>query len=455
MGEIVERLQQALARGEGESVEFKRSFDEQARQTLSAFANTSGGDLWVGVADDRVVVGTDVGPESLRDWANQIAQALGVHARMERATLDGKTVVLIAVPESAAKPVYYRGRAYVRFGSTTRVAGDQEITHWVLDRTGQTWDVLPEPRARWDDLDPAAIARFRRLCQEQGRRTIPADEPDEMVLEKLGLATTGGLTRAAVLLFGREPQRFYSSAFVRIGRFRSTIDVVDDRPIYGTVFDQIEGAMVYFREHLETRYEFRGAPAREVIWEYPLEALREAVVNAVCHRDYLDTAHTQVRWYDDQLVFMTPGGLPSPLRPEDLKRPHPSRPRNKKLAQALFDVGWIEQWGSGFEKMTRACREAGLPEPEWEERAGAFWLAFRKDVLTEAYLRGLGLNERQVKAVLWAKGTGEISNRAYRELTGLSDEGARRDLSELVAKGVLRSEGRGRSARYVLPGFGD
>jgi len=213
--------------------------------------------------------------------------------------------------------------------------------------------------------------------------------------------------------------------------------------------------MGYFREHLQTRFEFRGEPAREVIWEYPLEALREAIVNAVCHRDYLDVGHTQVRWYDDHLVFINPGGLPPPLRLEDLKRPHRSVPRNRKVAEMFFYVGWIEQWGRGIQKMLDECAAAGLPEPEFAERQGALWVTFRKDILTEEHLRSLGLNERQIRAVFWVKGKGSITNREYRQLTGLSDEGARRDLNALVSKGILHSEGRGRAVRYVLPLVGD
>ena len=121
----------------------------------------------------------------------------------------------------------------------------------------------------------------------------------------------------------------------------------------------------------------------------------------------------------------------------------------------FFYVGWIERWGSGIQKMLSECAAVGLPEPDFEERTGGLWLTFRKDILTEEHLRSLGLNERQIKAVSFVKEKGSITNREYRHLTGLSDEGARKDLNEVVTKGILRSEGRGRSARYVLPEVGD
>jgi len=450
------RLEQALKQGEGETVEFRRSFGKEVLRTLCAFANAKGGEVWVGVADDGTVVGADLGKESLRDWAHRISQELRLHARLEEVPFGGKMVVRIAVKESARKPVRYQGRAYVRSGSADRLATNEEETRWVLERTGQTWDAIPERRARWEHLDPERIRRFRRLCNLKGRRPIPETEDDQTVLRKLGLLSEEGTpTRAAVLLFGREPQYFYPQAFVRIGRFRSPTFVTDDHPIYGTLWDQVEGAMIYFRQHLQTSYGPTPEPAREVIWEYPLEALREGVINAVCHRDYIEGSHIQVRWFDDHMVILSPGILPPPLRPEDLKRPHPSYPRNRKIAEMFYYAGWIEQWGTGIQKILDECQKAGLPEPDWREDQGAIWLTFHKDILTEEYLRSLGLNERQIKAVLWVKQKGSITNREYRELTGLSDEGARRDLNTLVKQGILRREGKGRNVRYVRAEVGD
>jgi len=449
--DLVEHLKRALQTGEHERCEFRRSFGKEALRTLCAFANTKGGEVWVGVGDDGSVVGASVGEESLRDWANRIREELGINARLELGEVEGKPVARIAVEESLSKPVRYRGRAYVRSGSTDRIATDEEETRWVLERTGQTWDALPERRARWEHLDPEQIQRFRRLCNLKGRRPIPEDEDDETVLRKLGLLTEdGGITRAAVLLFGREPQYFYVQAFLRIGRFRTPTFVTDDHPIYGTLWDQVDGAMTYFRQHLQTSYGPTPEPAREVIWEYPLEALREAIVNAVCHRDYLSGSHIQVRWYDDYMVILNPGTLPSPLRPEDLKRTHPSCPRNRKIAEMFFYAGWIEQWGAGIQKILDECRRAGLPEPEWREDQGAIWLTFRKDIWTEDYMRSLGLNERQIKAVMWVKERGSITNREYRELNGVSNKTAYLELTDLMQRGVLTQEGTGKALRYIL-----
>jgi len=328
---------------------------------------------------------------------------------------------------------------------------DDDLTRSVLDKLGMTWDEVVEPRATLNDLDSVQLQRFRTLCDRQGRRPIPSEDNDPTVLEKLGLLREGQLLRAAVLLFGKESQRFYPSAFVKIGRFRSPTLIVDDHEIYGTLFNQIEAVMSYFREHLQTRFEFRGEPARKVIWEYPLDALREAIINAVCHRDYGGTAHIQVRWYDNNIVFFNSGGLPPPLRLEDLKRSHPSVPRNHKIAEMFFYAGLIERWGGGIRKILDECRAIGLPEPKFEERTGGLWLTFQKDILDDEYLRVLGFGNRQIRGVFHVKEKGRITNAEYQQLCQVSTRTATRELSELVQKGILEKAGKtGRGTFYTL-----
>jgi ATP-dependent DNA helicase RecG len=420
-------------------------------ETVAAFANTRGGILIIGVQDDGTVQGIMLGQETLREWVNHIAQATYLHPHIGSLSYEGKTIAVVEVPESPLKPIPCRGRYFKRVGKSNRQMTDDDLTRAVLDKVSMTWDEVVEPRVKLNELDPEQLRRFRILCNQKGRRPIPPDEDDATVLEKLGLQHAGELLRAAVLLFGQEPRRFYPSALVKIGRFRSPTLIVDDREVYGTLFDQVDGTMAYFREHLQTRFEFRGEPAREVVWEYPLEALREAIINAVCHRDYLDTGYTQVRWYDDRLVFLNPGGLAPPLRLEDLKRPHRSVPRNRKIAEMFFYAGWIEQWGRGIQKMLDECAAAGLPEPDFAESQGALWLTFRKDILTEEYLRTLGLNERQIKAMLYVKEKARITNLEYQRLCQISKRTASDELGALEAKGLLERVGtRGKGTYYQL-----
>ncbi|MFH1725693.1 MAG: ATP-binding protein [Elusimicrobiota bacterium] len=164
---------------------------------------------------------------------------------------------------------------------------------------------------------------------------------------------------------------------LKIGRFRDETLIVDDRRIDGTIFDQVEGAAGYFREKLDTRYVITGRPQREVIWEYPLKALREAVTNAICHRNYMSTRDTEVRIYDRELMVWNDGGLPAGLSVQALKKAHPSVPRNKQIAEVFYYAGMIEQWGGGTRMILDECAKAGHPEPLFEQEQG-FRVTFKK-----------------------------------------------------------------------------
>lgn len=191
-------------------------------------------------------------------------------------------------------------------------------------------------------------------------------------------------------------------------------------------------------------------------YELPPEAVREAIVNAVAHRDYTSNASVQVMLFADRLEVWNPGELPPPLTPDLLRQPHPSIPRNPLIAEPLYLARYIEKAGSGTLDMIERCRTAGLPEPDFEQRAGQWVVTLWRDWLTKEVLHGLGLNERQMKAITYVKVHGRISNKEYRELTGAIIRTASRDLEEMVLKGIIRKIGvTGRNAHYVLAGKQD
>ena len=439
-----------LAAGESDSIEFKESWSNSAVESIAAFANANGGDLFIGIRDDGTVRGVTLGKETLRDWSNRISQATGIHPHIESITYKGKYIVHISVLKTQGNLVSIRGRYWIRVGSCTRQMTEDDITHAILGKIGITWDEVVEPRAKFDDFDLDQFHRFRVLCNQKGRRIIPPEEDDVTVLEKLGLMKDGHLLRAAILLFGITPQRFYPSSLVKVGRFRSDTHIVDDREMEGSIFDQVDQVMAYFRERLETRYEFLDQPVREVIWEYPLEALREAITNAVCHRDYLIDAHTQVRWYDDRLIFLNPGTLLPPLRIEELKREHLSHLRNRKVAEMLFYAGWIERWGSGTLKIYREFSRAGMPEPLFEEREGSFSLKMFKFIHTYVNFKLPAISKRQSAALEYMKSHDRITTSDYQNLTNVSRATAKRDLTDLVNRDLFEMYKQGRTTHYKL-----
>ncbi len=411
-----EELKKLLASGETETIEFKENFDKETIETAVAFANTKGGSIFIGVSDNGKAKGVPVGKEMLKNWANQISQSTEprVIPEIEVSKIAGKSVVIIWIKEFPIKPVSAKGRSFRRVENSNRVMTMQEIAQMHFHSVGMSWDKLPARDVTIEDIDLENVKRYIKKANETGRRKIREDEHTLQVLEKLELIKEGKPTWAAILLFHKYPQRLLSQGVIHCGRFKEETIVIDDRMIEGPIIQQVEEAMDFIRKNINVRFVMTGRPAREQIWDYPLDALREAIINAVCHRDYTIPSNTEVRIFDDKLIGWSPGGLPFGITIEDLYKPHPSVLRNKGIAGIFYDMGWIEQWGSGIDKMRNACVKAGLPEPQFEEYQG-FRVIYRKDIYTEEYLRNLGLNERQIKAVMYVKEKGKITNKEYRK----------------------------------------
>lgn len=446
-------LSELLRQGESETLEFKTSFNEDVLESIGALANARGGTVLIGVEDAGVVRGVQVGKKTLEDWANRIQEATDprLQPSISKVERNGKTLVTITVESTTGVPVSVRGRYFRRMGRTNQRMSHKEIMQRILSGAGLSWDAVVEPEASWDDLALEKIRQFMDAVRRAGRRPVPERTSEREFLEKLELLKDGQLTRAALLLFGKRPTSYFPSAFLKLGRFRSPILIVDDREVEGTLLEQVEETMGWFRERLQTKFVITGKPQRDTIWEYPLEAVREAIVNAICHRDYASPINIQVRLYDERLTIWNPGELPFPLTPTALLHEHASIPRNRKVAEAFFYVKLIEQWGSGTTRMAAMLQEAGLPEPEFDTRTpGMFRLTLRQDPFSEERLQELGLNERQKRAVAYAREHGKITNREYRQLTGISDEAARRDLAMMLEQEIIQVFGKGRSTAYTL-----
>ena len=437
---------------ESQTLEFKRQWTDRALEDLAAFANTEGGALLLGIRDDGEIVGARADDPELQRIANLIAAHLGTTPSIRVIEMQGFPVVEIRV-DPAPGLVPHRGRYLRRVGTTNRDFSPDELARHILTRCGKSWDSLP---SEWtlEELDLEALGRFARLA----RARLPYFDPSnpEQSLRNLNLLEGERLKNAGVLLFGERPQRFFPQAQVRIGIFRGT-EILDSHDFTGTLWDQLDGAMARFRQILKVRFDIqveepslKGLQRKE-IWEYPLEALREAVVNGLIHRDYTYPADIQIRLEEDHLEVWSPGELPPPLTPEALYGPHSSVLRNPLIAQAFYFAGVIERWGTGTTRIIRLCREQRLPEPEFTHRQGGVRVTFLKDPYTPERLHQLGLSERQIKAVLYVKEHGRITNREFQEISGISKPTATRDLESLVSSGILKKEGTtGRGVHYVL-----
>jgi ATP-dependent DNA helicase RecG len=436
--------------GESETIEFKENFDREATETAGALANTSGGFILVGIDRQGKIVGTTTSKETEKDWANRISHVSEptLIPRVQSIRIKERLVVILSIKEFTQKPVSIRGRFYRRVGTSNRVLTPWEISEMHMNSMGMTWDSTPNYFQKIKDIELQKVMEYVKRTRKTGRRKFHDDRPDDL-LNKLGLSLDGAPSWAATIAFGKRPP---IQAKVKCGKIRETGTIVDDFVVDSSLLDQVDEVMTYMKRVFQLSYSFTGKAKRDEIWEYPLEAVREVVTNAICHRDYSSPAQTQIKIFDNRLVVWNPGGLPIGMTIDKLMDPnHSSIPRNKLIAMLFYDVGLIENYGSGIKKILKECDRLGFPAPEFEETQGGFQVIFRKDIYNEEYLTEIGLNMRQVKAIIYVKKNSQITNREYQKIGNTSERTALRDLNNLCQRGLLKRIGKtGRDISYVL-----
>jgi predicted HTH transcriptional regulator len=311
--------------------------------------------------------------------------------------------------------------------------------------------------ATFKDIDEDKLNWFLQIAKSRRSYAIDDGTPSVDILTHLNLLSDGKLTNAAILLFGKNPQKFHIQAEVKCLQVHGT-EIEKPFKTYqiykGSVFEEVDKALDFVLARLKRPVIPEvGKATTKRPFEVPEFVIREAIVNAIAHRDYNSSAAVQIIVYADRIEIWNPGKLPPQLSIDALKKPHPSFPNNPLICEPLYLAQYIEKAGSGTLEMFKQCREKGLPGPEFSQKMGHFITTIWREKFTEEYLTGLGFNERQLKAVQYVKEKGRITNREYRQLTELSDEGARRDLNDIVKKKVFKIKGRGRSISYVLYGI--
>jgi ATP-dependent DNA helicase RecG len=304
------------------------------------------------------------------------------------------------------------------------------------------------------DIDSAAIEDFVETAEAKGRLTLKGSRAPKAVLQHFKLLRDGKLTNAAVLLFGKDPRRFFNNIQVHCLHFFGTEKrkpIASQQPYEGRIFEVIDQAVEFVLGKLDrpvgTRAHSTQAPGD---FEVPRSVITEAVVNAVAHRDYRNNGFVQVIVYADRIEVWNPGELPHGLTPEKLRHPHAPMPGNPLLAEPLYRVKFVEKAGTGTTDMITDCRTAGLPEPSFEQNGAHFVTTIWRDWLTDAVMDELGLNVRQKKGVAYIKTEGAITTIQYQSLLGCSRRTAARDLDDLLSRGIFNREGAGRATFYVL-----
>jgi len=265
----------------------------------------------------------------------------------------------------------------------------------------------------------------------------------------------GKPNNTAILLFGKDPQKFFVQAKIRAGRIKGTEghDFLDMKVLEGTIPELRENALRFIAEHIKKAV-FFDANQRYDKWEYPLRVLEEALNNALAHRDYFSNADIQLAVYDDRIEIWNPGELSKQLTLEQLKVKHKSIPRNPFLADKLYLIKYIERWGRGTNRIVDEMRQDNLADPIFANNSGGFEIALMgpgksfEKAIEDTKLHKLDLNDRQRKAMKYLIKKGEISRKEYAKIAEVSLRQANKDLSDLLKKKIIVQVGMGRSTKY-------
>jgi ATP-dependent DNA helicase RecG len=435
---------------EQQNIEFKQSWHDDYLKWVCGFANAQGGIIFIGKNDDGIVVGVEDCKKLMDDIPNKIKNSMGITAEVNLHEETGNHYIEI-ITQAYSIPISLRGRYYYRSGSTKQELTGTALNEFLLRKSGKTWDDVIEARASFEDINQQTVATFLKVSENAGR--LPENEQLSLpvLFEKLRIAENGKIKRAAIILFGKDPGKYYPNTFVKIGRFvKDDTDIKFQEVEEGNLIELIQVVLNQLNHKFLTRsIDFEGMHRIEK-GEYPVPAIREMLLNALVHRNYMG-APIQIRVYDDKISIWNEGALPEGLTSDALKRPHSSRPRNPIIADVSFKGGYIDAWGRGTIKIFETCKQAGLPEPEMKEQDGGFITTIFKDNLSKELIIKQGLNGRQVKAIHYIKEKGEITNTIYQEINDVGKTTATEDLQMLIKSGIVVRKGNiGRGTKYVL-----
>ncbi len=453
-----EELAKLLAEGPGQEVDFKpeNASARKLASTLMALANADGGTVMVGVGGRpaRAIGLKDT--TAARDRALQAALMCDpplIIPLPEVVSLDDRQVLVITVPPGLPHCYGLRGRYLVRDGRQDRPLAPPQLRQLLMERSERSFESLVPPGASPDDINWDKVERYAATLE--GAVALPPRE----ILDGRGCLTRDGEpTNAGILLFGTEPERFFPSAEIIVLRYagRAMGDRFLREDIRDTLPEQIRRAEAFLVGNMRRGARLRGLE-REERTEYPVEVVREAIVNAVAHRDYsIRGDEIRVSMFSDRIEVYSPGRLPGHVTLKNILEERFSR--NEVIVQVLSDMGFIERLGYGIDRMVRLMGEEELPAPVFQETANGFkvtlyghgdrLISVRPDV---SRWRHLGLNERQEKALAYIEKHGRIANRDYQELCPeVSAETIRRDLADMVQKDLLLRIGDKRATYYIF-----
>jgi ATP-dependent DNA helicase RecG len=471
MNTTVDDIWQLIRAGRGQRVEWfaEDTPVETLAEALASLANAHGGSLLMGVHG----TGSIVGCRNVNESVDNLLQAVLkiepqlIVAMPQIIRISGKSVVLMQIPMGMPHVYALSGRYWQRQGTANLPLGPAELRRLIVERGEASFETEVVRAASQSDLDWDKVKAYAAALKGMSEHNA------EQILLKRGCLVEheGTLkpTHAGILLFGRDPQRFLRGADITAVRFagESMSDTFSRQDISGTLPDQIKRAETFLVDHLRKNMQLGQTMARAEHFEYPMEAARELVVNAVAHRDYrINGDGIRLFVFSNRMEVTSPGGLPGPVTIANIKDERFSR--NPAIVQVLSDLGYIERLGYGVDRVIDLMRMQRLQEPEFEETGGGFKVILRNAatevpkiiptstkpaLLFNGVYNGVEINPRQEAALtfLHENHSSRITNSDLQALCpDVHPETIRRDLADLVTKQILQKMGQKRGSYYVL-----
>ncbi len=438
---------------EHQNIEWKESWHNDYFKWICGFANAQGGILFIGIDDKGNTKHLDNAKKLLEDLPNQVRDLLGLMVDVNLHTTNGDDYLEIVV-EPYPFPISLRGKYYYRSGSTLQELKGAALAKFLLQRQGKKWDGVPIPNVTAEDLKNDTFEFFRKKATKSKRlEPEDLDGTNQELLESLQLYLEEEkmLKRAAILLFHPKPEKYVTGSFIKIGFFETDDDLKFQDEVKGNLLEQAEKAL----DLLKTKYtqaiiSYQDG-SREETFTFPEDAVREALYNAIAHKDYSSGIPIQISVYPNKMIFWNEGQLPENWTVEKLTQKHPSKPHNPDIANTFFRAGYIESWGRGTIKIINACKAHKIVPPIFSNIPPDFQVELIK--YTHKGLTELGLKEELRKIILHIQETGSISNSEVQSVCDVSKATATRYLGELEAEWIDKIGSTGVGTVYVFKGL--
>ena len=436
-----------LPHSESGTVEFKTSFNDEVIVSLVAFSNTKGGVVYIGMEDSGMVKGIHLGKETAIQWVNEVRNKTvpSIIPDVHQLEVDGKHVIAMKAMEYPVKPVSFRNKYYKRIANSNHLMNTDEIANEHLKTINSSWDFYPDPNHNTEDISTEKVRIFINTIEQHTQSKIGLSELN--FLAKLEIIRNNQLTFGGYLLFAKE---YCTISDMQIGRFKSPTTIIDSISLNTDLFTEVNEIIAFIKKHLMVEYIITGDPQRAERYNYPLEAIREVVINMVVHRDYRDSSASIIKIFDDRIEFFNPGKLYGNLTIKDLLSDnYTSQTRNKLIAKAFKEAGLIERYGSGIKRILTICKAYGVKEPMFEEVAQGFKVTLFKvtdkvtdrdtDKVTDRVTDKLTANQTQIIRLILSN-----KNLTTRELAAeieISQRKIKTNLSKLKSLGLIKRIG--------------